>query len=50
MLLNGDSGAPLVLKSTSTVYPRGLVIARAGTTMFAEKYSTVANYFGVTSG
>jgi hypothetical protein len=44
----GDSGGPLVLKGSSVVYPRGVHIARSGSTMYAEKWSTVASYWGVT--
>lgn len=45
----GDSGGPLVLKSGSKVYPRGIHIARAGSTMYAEKWSTISSHFGVTA-
>lgn len=47
MIAGGDSGGPLVLRGSTTVYPRGVVIARAGSTMFAEKWSTVASFWGV---
>lgn len=44
----GDSGGPLVLKSGSRVYPRGMHIARSGSTMYAEKWSVISERFGVT--
>lgn len=45
----GDSGGPLVLKSGSKVYPRGIHIARSGSTMYAEKWGTISSHFGVTA-
>ncbi|MGL5857954.1 MAG: S1 family peptidase [Angustibacter sp.] len=45
----GDSGGPVVFKSGSRVYPRGVVIAGGGATTWAEKYTTVQNYFGVSA-
>lgn len=45
----GDSGGPLVLKSGSKVYPRGIHIARVGSTMYAEKWSSISSHFGVTA-
>lgn len=45
----GDSGGPLVLKGSSVVYPRGIHIARSGSTMYAEKWSSISSNFGVSS-
>lgn len=44
----GDSGAPFYYQSGSSVYIRGVTIAKSGSTMYAEKWSTVAGHFGVT--
>lgn len=43
----GDSGAPFYLPGSGGVWIRGVHIARSGTTMYAEKWSTVAAHFGV---
>lgn len=43
----GDSGGPLVLKSSSGVYARGLHIALGGSTMYGERWNSVASLFGV---
>ena len=45
----GDSGGPLVLKGGDRVYPRGIHIARTGNVMYAERWESISNYFGVTS-
>jgi hypothetical protein len=44
----GDSGAPFYLPGSGGVWIRGVHIARSGSTMYAEKWSTVAAHFGVT--
>ena len=43
----GDSGGPLVLKSSSGVYVRGLHKGRNGSTMYGERWPSVAFLFGV---
>ncbi|AGL19540.1 hypothetical protein [Actinoplanes sp. N902-109] len=42
----GDSGAPYYLPGTNVAI-RGLHIARSGTTMYAERYNSIAAHFGV---
>lgn len=44
----GDSGSPFYVKDASSVWIRGMVIAGDGTTSYAEKYSRIASYLGVT--
>ena len=44
----GDSGAPFYLPTSGGVHARGIVIAVAGSTGFAERWNTVASRFGVT--
>lgn len=45
----GDSGAPFyVANSNSTNGIRGMVIAKAGNTMFAHKWSTIRDWWGAT--
>jgi hypothetical protein len=44
---NGDSGGALVLKSGGKVYPRGIHIARSGSTMYAEKWNLISVHLGV---
>lgn len=46
-LAGGDSGAPFYFPSGGQVYIRGVTFAKSGGTMYAEKWSTVANHFGV---
>lgn len=43
----GDSGGPLVLKSSSGVYARGLHRGISGSTMYGERWQSVASLFGV---
>jgi hypothetical protein len=45
----GDSGAPYYVPSVdnNSVHARGIHIARSGTTMYAERWNTVASRFGV---
>lgn len=43
----GDSGSPFYVKDSSSVWIRGMVIAGDGTTSYAEKYSRIASFFGV---
>lgn len=46
---NGDSGAPYYLPSgSSNVYIRGMHIGIGGSTMYAEKWSTIASTLAVT--
>jgi hypothetical protein len=47
MPLSGDSGAPLYTRGSS-VGIRGLTIGKQTNIMFAEKWSTIVNTFGVT--
>lgn len=44
----GDSGAPFLLHGSGGVWIRGMLIAKTGATMYAEKYSTISNQFGLT--
>ena len=49
MIQPGDSGSPFyVYAGTSGIHARGINIAYSGSTMFAEKWSTIAARFGVT--
>jgi hypothetical protein len=43
----GDSGGPLVLKATNGVYVRGLHKGIGGTTMYGERWPSVAALWGV---
>jgi hypothetical protein len=43
----GDSGGPLVLKTSSGVYARGVHIALGGSTMYGERWLSVAGGLGV---
>ena len=43
----GDSGSPFYVKDSSRVWIRGLIIAGDGTTSYAEKYSRIASFLGV---
>jgi hypothetical protein len=43
---SGDSGAPFYLPGSS-VQIRGMHFARSGSTMYAEKWTTISNQFGV---
>ncbi len=46
---NGDSGAPFyIANSNSTNGVRGMVVARAGNTMYAHKWSTIRDWWGAT--
>lgn len=44
----GDSGSPFYVKNSTSVWIRGMIIAGDGTTSYAEKYSRIASYLGVT--
>lgn len=44
----GDSGSPFYVKDSSSVWIRGMVIAGDGTTSYAEKYSRISSFLGVT--
>lgn len=50
MIKPGDSGSPFYVYAgdSSGIYARGINIAYSGSTMFAEKWSTIAARFGVT--
>jgi hypothetical protein len=43
----GDSGGPLVLKASNGVYARGVHIALGGSTMYGERWVSVAGGLGV---
>lgn len=43
----GDSGSPFYVRDASRAWIRGMVIAGDGTTSYAEKYSRIASYLGV---
>ena len=43
----GDSGSPFYVKSSTSVWARGIIIAGNGTTSYAEKWSRIASRFGV---
>jgi hypothetical protein len=43
----GDSGAPFFLPGSTGEFIRGVHIARSGSTMYAERWNTVAAHFGV---
>lgn len=45
----GDSGSPFYVKNSTSVWIRGMIIARSndGTTGYAEKYSRIASFLGV---
>lgn len=43
----GDSGGPLVLKASNGVYARGVHKGINGSTMYGERWNSVASYFGV---
>lgn len=47
LTLGGDSGAPLYLPGSGGEHIRGVHIALSGTTMYAERWNTVAARFGV---
>jgi len=42
----GDSGSPFYVKSSSSVWIRGMIIAGDGTTSYAEKYSRISSFLG----
>lgn len=44
----GDSGSPFYVKDSTSVWIRGMVIAGDGTTSYAEKYSRISSFLGVT--
>lgn len=47
----GDSGSPFYIPGSGTVYIRGILFAKScslfGCSMYSEKWSTIANQFGV---
>jgi hypothetical protein len=43
----GDSGSPFYVKTSTSVWARGIVIAGGGGTAYAEKWSRIASRFGV---
>ena len=44
----GDSGSPFYVKSSTSVWIRGMIIAGDGTTSYAEKYSRISSFLGAT--
>jgi hypothetical protein len=44
----GDSGSPFYAKSGTNIHIRGIIIAVGGGTAYAEKWSRIANRYGVT--
>ena len=51
MILPGDSGSPFYAYASDPslgIHARGINIAYSGSTMYAEKWSTIASRFGVT--
>jgi hypothetical protein len=45
-LIPGDSGGPVYAKSGTNVTIRGIILAKAGTTGFAQQWGTIASYWG----
>jgi hypothetical protein len=45
-LIQGDSGGPVYAKSGTNVTIRGIILAKAGTTGYAQQWANITGYWG----